>query len=65
MTETRASGRVKLDDFPGEEPYLHKGRAWIESSQSVLASHNLLVVVNGGLHPDAARIVDTPDDNSQ
>ena len=60
--DAKAVGQVKLEDFPGEEPYLHKGKAWIESSQSVLASHNLLVVANGGLHPDAAKIVDTPTD---
>ena len=60
--DTKAEGTVKLEPFPGEEPYTHKGKAWVESSQAVFASHNLLVVANGGLHPEAAKIIDIPED---
>ena len=56
-----ASGKVTLSPFPGEDPLRHTGKAWIESTQSVLASHNLLTVANGGPHPDAAKIIDTPE----
>ena len=55
------SGKIRLKDFPGEEPYRHAGKAWIEGAQSVLASHNLLTVANGKNHPDAIKIVDTPE----
>ena len=54
-------GKVKFNEFPGEDPYRHAGQAWLQHAQAVLASHNLLAVAKGLGHPDAAKIIDTPE----
>ena len=57
-----SSGSVTIDDFPGEDPLKHQSLAWVEQSSAILSQHNLLVVANGGTHPDAARIIDIDED---
>ena len=56
----RPNSAPKLLKFPGETPILHEGVQWWESTQTKLATSQLLKSATGKTPDAAERIKDTP-----
>ena len=58
-----SSSIVALPDFPGEEVLSHEGRMWKAAAITKFAAHELISVVETGVHPAMNEIIIVDVDN--